>query len=192
MERRQQKALAYIIGIALGDGNLSNSNGRAIRLRITCDAKYPKIADEILDGLKIILPTNKTSIVRVPGKNTFFNISIYSNKFAEWMPWEVGMGSKLKQSPKIPLWIRKDKVLAKECIRGLLQTDGSIYKDRDYQMINFVNYVEPLARDVESILKEFGFRPNFSQLPVRNHFKYTVRVARDTQKLITALNLHKT
>ena len=92
MDRRQKKALAYIIGIALGDGNLSNSNGRAIRLRVTCDAKYPKVADEIIEGLKTILPKNKISIVRVPGKDTFFNISIYSNKFAEWMPWKVGMG----------------------------------------------------------------------------------------------------
>ena len=191
MDRRQKKALAHNIGIALGDGNLSNSNGRAIRLRITCDAKYPKVAEEIMEGLKIALPKNKISIVRVPGKDTFFNISIYSNKFAKWMPWKVGMGSKLKQSPRIPLWIRKDRVLAKECIRGLLQTDGCIYKDRGYQMVNFVNYVEPLARDVEVILKEFGFRPTFSRLPVRNHFKYTVRVARDTHKLIKTLHLYK-
>lgn len=31
---------AYIIGVAIGDGNLSNSNGRAVRLRVTCDNKY--------------------------------------------------------------------------------------------------------------------------------------------------------
>ena len=32
---------AYVIGLALGDGNLSNPNGKATRLRITCDKKYP-------------------------------------------------------------------------------------------------------------------------------------------------------
>jgi hypothetical protein len=28
---------AYVIGLAIGDGNLSNPSGRAVRLRITCD-----------------------------------------------------------------------------------------------------------------------------------------------------------
>jgi hypothetical protein len=32
---------AYVLGLAIGDGNLSNPNGRAVRLRITCDTKYP-------------------------------------------------------------------------------------------------------------------------------------------------------
>jgi hypothetical protein len=34
--------LAYLKEIALGDGNISNPNGRAFRMRITCDLKYPK------------------------------------------------------------------------------------------------------------------------------------------------------
>jgi len=37
-----KKLHAYIVGLALGDGNLSNPNGRAVRLRITCDKKYPQ------------------------------------------------------------------------------------------------------------------------------------------------------
>lgn len=40
--------LSYIVGVALGDGNLSNPNGRALRLRITCDEKYPGIANEMV------------------------------------------------------------------------------------------------------------------------------------------------
>ena len=39
--------LAYIIGIALGDGNLSNPNKRAVRLRITCDTGYPGLIENI-------------------------------------------------------------------------------------------------------------------------------------------------
>jgi len=42
---------AYLIGVALGDGNLSNPNGRAVRLRITCDTKYPALIAKIRGAL---------------------------------------------------------------------------------------------------------------------------------------------
>jgi hypothetical protein len=38
---------AYVIGLAIGGGNLSNPNGRAVRLRITCDTKYPALIARI-------------------------------------------------------------------------------------------------------------------------------------------------
>ena len=56
--------LSYIIGVALGDGNLSNPNKRAVRLRITCDTKYQGIIKNIIKSIKIILPKNKVSIVK--------------------------------------------------------------------------------------------------------------------------------
>jgi phosphotransferase system IIB component len=39
--------LAHIIDVALGDGNLSSQNGRATRLRVTRDNKYPAIIEQI-------------------------------------------------------------------------------------------------------------------------------------------------
>ena len=55
LNTKDKNSLAYIIGVALGDGNLSNPNGRAVRLRITCDIKYPKIISEIQKKLNIKL-----------------------------------------------------------------------------------------------------------------------------------------
>src|SRR5579862_3288729 len=40
---------AYVIGVAIG--NLSNPNGRADRLRITCDFKYPAPIAKIFRSL---------------------------------------------------------------------------------------------------------------------------------------------
>jgi len=54
---------AYLIGVALGDGNLSNPNGRATRLRITCDKKYPLLLNNIIVSLKKLLPENKVTII---------------------------------------------------------------------------------------------------------------------------------
>ena len=53
---------AYIIGLAIGDGNLSNPNGRAVRLRITCDNKYPGLIDRIARSLQKLLPKNKVGL----------------------------------------------------------------------------------------------------------------------------------
>ncbi len=186
-----RKKWAYIIGVALGDGNLSNPNGRAIRLRITCDARYPRLANHISNSLKCLLPENRVSIVRVPQKNTYFNISVYSNLLAVWMPWHEGKGSKEIQCVRVPQWIRKNKVYSKECLRGLLQTDGSIYRDRGYLMVNFTNNVEVLSKDVYHMLQKLGYRPTITSTPVKHKLKHTVRIARDSDLLIEEIRLFK-
>lgn len=183
---------AYLIGLALGDGNLSNPNGRAVRLRITCDARYPRIAKDILRTLRLLFPDNSVSIVRNPSKDTFYNISVYSNTLREWMPWRVNYGTKELQNAHVPEWIVKSKTYSRECIRGLLQTDGSIYSDRGYLMVNFCNNVEALANDMMNMLTLHGFRPRLSKTGTPNgKIKYTVRVARDADKLVRRLNLYK-
>ena len=68
---------AYVIGLAIGDGNLTNPNGRAVRLRITCDTKYPALISRISRALTELLPKNKVSIVR--GNGNYVNVSVYSN-----------------------------------------------------------------------------------------------------------------
>lgn len=193
IEGSKKKVLAYIVGVALGDGNLSNPNGRAVRLRITCDTQYLLLASEIQDNLKILFPKNKISTVWVPGKTTYFNISVYSNRLLGWMPWQVGKGTKLQQQAHIPTWILKNQEYSKECLRGLLQTDGSIYRDRGYIMVNFTNCVLPLIEDVYSIISKIGYQPRISKTKPSNskNIKYVVRIAKDSKKFIEMIDLHK-
>jgi hypothetical protein len=91
---QKSPTLAYIVGVALGDGNLSCPNGRALRLRITCDNKYPEIIHEITKALTEIFPQNRVSICeRYNG--SCCDISLYSNKLAEFIPWKINKGSKI-------------------------------------------------------------------------------------------------
>lgn len=189
MNRTEKEGLAYLIGIALGDGNLSNPNGRAIRLRISCFSGYPKIADEIQQTIQMLLPCNKISIVKRQGR--CFDISVYSNKLKEWVPWEVGKGSKIKQQAHVPNWILADQKFSKACLRGLIQTDGCIYNDRGYQMVNFTNNIERLSLDARQMMEDLGFKPNFSKILNGKNFKYTVRLSRDAKKFLRALRLSK-
>jgi DNA-binding transcriptional regulator WhiA len=185
---KDKKALAYIIGIALGDGNLSNPNKRAVRLRITCDSKYPKIIEDIKSSLKIIAPENKISLINK--KDTATDISCYSNDWEKVLGWKVG--SKIKQNVKIPDWIKMSSEYKKECLRGLLQTDGSIYKDKSYTMINFVSHIEKLAFDTLFMIQSLGFKPTVQILDVqKGQKKYTIRLAKNSLRFIEEINLYK-
>lgn len=182
---------AYIVGIALGDGNLSSPNGRATRLRVTCDSLYPNMAAEIMSSLKIVFPSNKVSIVDGP-RNTYFNISVYSNKLNDLMPWKVGKGSKYDQEANVPDWINGDEVYIKACLRGLIQTDGSIYKDRGYTMVNFTNNIESLATNVFNMIESLGYKPHLYTTNQRSgNPKYTVRLSKDADLFIKELGLYK-
>lgn len=187
-----ERCLAYIVGVSLGDGNLSRPNGRATRLRITCDAQYPILTQTISSSLQELLPKNAVSIVRPRATNTYFNISVYSNKLNEWLPWKVGAGTKEEQQARVPDWILNDLEYSRACLRGLIQADGSIYFDRDDLMVNFCNNIKPLAENVYSILKNIGFMPTITSTPgKRGGTKYTVRVARESQRLIAEIGLFK-
>ena len=184
--------LAYIIGVALGDGNLSCPNGRATRLRVTCDVKYPDIIVEIKDALIKLFPTNRVSIV-TNRKESCIDISVYSNKLNDYIPWKVGKGSKIEQQAHVPDWILKEVKFSNACLKGLLQTDGSIYTDRNYLMVNFTNLIKPLVDDVYKMIEVLQFRPKLYQSTQKNgNIKYVVRVSKDVQNFINSIELSKT
>jgi DNA-binding transcriptional regulator WhiA len=189
MNKKQIKSLSYIVGVALGDGNLSNSNRRAVRLRVTCDNKYPKIIKEIVKHLKIVLPENKVSLI---DRKNATDISCYSNKLENLLGWKALKGSKEKQKVHVPYWIIKNKVYTKECLRGLFQTDGSIYKDRKYIYTNFTSIIPTLINDTKEMIENIGFKPKIQKtLQFNNKTKYVIRISKDTQKFIKSINLWK-
>jgi DNA-binding transcriptional regulator WhiA len=175
--------LAYLVGLALGDGNLSNPNGRATRLRITCDAKYPALIKRIETLLSEIFPKNK--IGKIKRKDSCVDISVYSNKLEELLGWEVKLGSKIKQKVSIPDWIKNDPKLIKPCLRGLVETDGSAYNDRNYLMVNFVTVIEKLAQDFSQLVKNLGYICNIqTNQPKIGLTKYTIRISRKSNQFL--------
>jgi DNA-binding transcriptional regulator WhiA len=156
MYRRQTEA--FVIGIALGDGNLSNPNGRAVRLRITCDSRYKDIIKEIHKALMILFPQNKVALVL--RKDNCVDVSVYSNQLTAMMPWEVNKGTKYEQQTHVPSWIFTHKKYARECLRGLILSDGSIYFDIKYLMVNVCTNIEPLANDILELATIVGHEGN--------------------------------
>lgn len=184
----QRSNEAFIIGVALGDGNLSNPNGRAVRLRITCDTKYPGIVTEIATGLQDLFPNNQVS--QIDRKDNCVDISVYSNKLQTLLPWQANKGSKYDQQAHVPTWIFDNQVYVAACLRGLILSDGSIYKDRGYTMINFCSNIKPLADDVLQLAANLGFSGTMTTTAQPSgKVKYTVRFAKNTKALLDTLNL---
>ncbi|MBU1046487.1 LAGLIDADG family homing endonuclease [Patescibacteria group bacterium] len=183
-----KKLQAYIIGVALGDGNLSNSNNRAVRLRISCDKKYPLLIKHIIYKISILLPNNNIS--KINRKNCI-DISCYSNHWSKLL-WNWDKGPKDVQNVFVPNWIKNDLELSKECLRGLFQTDGSIYTDRNYIMVNFVNTTPNLSNDVLEMIRNLGFKPNIQKLKQDNKkIKHTIRITKDSEKFIKEIKFWK-
>ncbi len=184
--------LAYITGVALGDGNLSNPNGRATRLRITCDLKYPKLIQKIQTSIATLLPKNKVSTVGGKNKGNCLDISCYSNHWENLLGWFVGKGSKLVQNVSIPNWIKKNYEYRIHCLRGLIETDGSIYNDRNYKAIMFTSAGLNLANDVYQIMKSLGFRPRFYTIKNKKNPVYRIRIATGVEQFINLVKPEKT
>lgn len=76
------------------------------------------------------------------------------------------IGNKLKQGLDIPQWIKDNKEYSIACVRGLVDTDGSVFahkyktngKEYSYKKVSFTSMSTSLLHSVLSILKEFGIR----------------------------------
>ena len=184
-----RRILAYIVGVALGDGNLSNPNGRAVRLRVTCDTRYPLLILKIQKAIQAILPLNKVGLVR--RSEHCVDISSYSRCWEKWLGWKSGKGSKFQQNVSVPKWIMAEKRFRIPCLKGLIETDGSLYVDRGYKMVNFVTTIPKLAKDVMIMVAALGFQANLYQFSGPHKMKYTVRISKNVSAFISVLNLEK-
>jgi DNA-binding transcriptional regulator WhiA len=183
--------IAYIIGVAMGDGNLSNPNGRAVRLRVTCDKKYPKLISKIERSIKIIAQNNRVSRVYRHPDNAL-DISCYSNDWEKILGWKAKNGPKLRQKIFVPLWVLKNKKYSKACLCGLFETDGSVYTDRKYLTVNFVTQIPTLAQSVRFMLNNLGYQASEQRLALENtQTKFTFRIHKNAKKFIEDIGIEK-
>ena len=187
---------SYVIGLALGDGNLSNPNGRATRLRITCDKKYPLLIKRIIKTLRSLLPQNKVSIV--DKKESCLDVSVYSNHLEKILGWKAKGGSKFYQNISIPSWVKENEKYKINCLRGLIETDGCIYTDRGYKMMIFTTIISKLANDFYDIAVSLGFKPHLYKIKrgtslykYNQKIIYHVRLSRNVDKFLNLVKPEK-
>lgn len=85
----------------------------------------------------------------------------------------------------------QDRELAIACLRGLIETDGSVYQDRGYRIVNFTSIIPGLAQDTLKMISASGFKPHMYKIKEPKSEKYVIRVSKEAKRFITELEIDK-
>lgn len=166
-ELKINKDLAELFGMILGDGHLQQRSKRTKErncstyyLEITLhnnEKKIIKRTEELLREITEIEPK------KYDGEGNCIRVVIHSKDAVQKLiDLNLEPGNKKKNQVKVPKWIKEDKDFCRECIKGLIDTDGSIYQDKrentSYTRVQFSNHSENLLKDFKEMCIRLGFR----------------------------------
>jgi hypothetical protein len=156
--------LAEFIGVMLGDGGIYE-NKTVSQIRITGNSEkelkyFMNFLEPMIENLFAVLPviscrkSEKTIVLRIN--------SVETTKFL--ISCGLLSGNKVKNQVGIPQWIKNEKSLMKACLRGLIDTDGSIYRMTpqwpNLFQLSFKNNSKRLLQDVRDTFIALGFHPS--------------------------------
>lgn len=162
--------LAEFIGTMMGDGGLSRYQV-TITLHHIDDREYVDFVSKRIQKLFHIKP----ALYHVP-KSSVFNIVISRSEVVKYLhSLGLPIGNKVRQQFDIPVWIQKNKKYVIACVRGLVDTDGSVFthsyisKGRryHYKKLSFCTHSRPLQYSVAKILADIGLRARIAGYDVR-------------------------
>ncbi|MBI3888514.1 helix-turn-helix domain-containing protein [Candidatus Nomurabacteria bacterium] len=162
---RKSKLLAEFIGILLGDGNISAYH---VGIALSSEEKnYIKYVSSVIQKLFGVSP----KIFKHKSANA---VSIIVNRkllvdFCQKFGFE--MGNKVMHQVDMPEWIKTNKVFSRECIRGLIDTNGCFFthsyivrgKKYSYLKIAFTSASRPLLSSFAKTLINSGFNVRISK-----------------------------
>jgi LAGLIDADG-like domain len=157
---RRSVELAEFIGIMMGDGGISDYQ-IAVTLHHIDDLEYAVFVAQLIKKLFKVTPR----IYHSPTKSVN-NIVVSRKKLVQYLHGlGLPIGNKVEQQFDIPEWIKRDRKLAIACLRGLVDTDGSIFTHRyqvkgvwySYKKLSFTSASKPLQQSVHTLLCKFGF-----------------------------------
>lgn len=158
----ESEELAEFYGIMLGDGNSTKKRGYKIgtyQIRIVGDSQ--KDRDFLINFVKPLIEklfNTKVFVFKQKGANALY-LSVSSKIVVDFLEQKgFNPGNKIKNKLRIPGWIIKNKKYLSACIRGLFDTDGSVYKipNQNVYQITFTNHNSFLLKDVRESLLALG------------------------------------
>jgi intein/homing endonuclease len=163
--------LAEIIGIHIGDGCISvNKRYKEYYLGgdISEEKDYHDQWVAHLFNKKIMLPLAKKEVVykKYPSIG-IYGFYIFDSRIVDFFK-ELGIGNGPKINILIPNEITRDVLLVKRCLRGLFDTDGCIYFDKNRSaklmknnqpIIQLGSVSQGLIKQVFILLKKMNFYP---------------------------------
>lgn len=161
-EPKKDNRLAEFVGVMLGDGGMTNYQVK-ITLNSVDDAEYAIYLENLIEKLFGTKPKKY-----IKKSCQALDIVVSRTKLVNFCTEKLGLkiGNKVKQQVDIPKWIFETAEFKISCVRGLLDTDGTIinhaYRSRQklylYKKIGFKNRSNPLLNSVSIILKDTGIK----------------------------------
>ncbi|MEK6912343.1 MAG: LAGLIDADG family homing endonuclease [Nanoarchaeota archaeon] len=187
--------LAEFIGIYLGDGTMTTN-----QIRIVGDARYDVFYFEYISKMVYHLFGLKTSLIKHKDTNTFL-VVVYSKALCEFMNQNFNLkpGDKIRNQSGIPQKIFRNINFAKACLRGLIDTDGSVSRrgrNGSQFCIQFTSHNKKLLGQVKKINKRlkiftFGDETGTGTNKWENIVKYFQIVGSSNPKHIVRFLLRK-
>jgi len=151
--------LAEIIGIVLGDGGMYFSEEKRNYETLVC---FNKLEASYRDAVKLLLEAYflnyKFFIYEAPSEFLVKNGSSFIPKYLV----EAGLrlGNKTENEIAIPVWVFGNKGYVIACVRGIFDTDGSVYcKYAHYAQVQFKFASRVTLESVRAAVESLGFHP---------------------------------
>ena len=161
---------AYLLGLYLGDGCLSEHRRGVYRLRISLDARQPRIVDECASAMAAVVHG------RLIGRQSAPGCLIVSAYWKHWVCLFPQHGRGRKHSRRIELapWqVEITRAHPDRLLRGLVQSDGcrvaNRVRGRVYPRYFFSNRSTDVLRIFCRACEDFGVswtRPSFKHISV--------------------------
>lgn len=145
--------LAEFFGIMLGDGNIHKN---------AIDISFDKRNEHYINHVKQLaneLFNIELRIKFAKEKNTAHLYFYNKNLVKRLIKLGLKRGHKIRNQVGVPIWIKENENFAKTCIRGLIDTDGCIYKcKRENQTyVKFTNFNNQLLKDFKEMTNNLGY-----------------------------------
>lgn len=162
--------LAYLFGLIVGDGSISKPENGG-RYAITTNDQ--ETVDFVRDLNKIIFPEKELSVYQKENSNCF-SVGISSRHFSEFLDFcgmKGGVTATYKTVP--PSILSAPKKYVKEFLRGLMDTDGTVYhnKNKNYCIVDFCTSSLEMAEQVQMLFLNFGITSKLATEKARGNMK---------------------
>jgi hypothetical protein len=173
-----EHAYAYLLGMYLGDGTISAHPRDVYRLRIFQFSGYPRLVEECVAAMQLVMPTSKASVY-AHQRERVAEINSFSKHWPCSFP-QHGPGRKHNRPIRLADWQRA--ILErhpKRFLRGLIHSDGTRHmntirhpkKTYRYARYQFCNHSE----DIRDLFCEYC---DLIGIPWRQMNRVTISVAR--------------
>ncbi|MFC1690804.1 LAGLIDADG family homing endonuclease [Nanoarchaeota archaeon] len=152
--------LAELIGILAGDGHISKYN-----YEIVVSGHLMADKDYILGRVSLLFRNlfNVNVKIKKYKPNNNLRCVINSKELSEFLTgrYKLPLGKKMRKL-HIPKKIKLNKKFLQSYLRGLFDTDGSIYLRRNESVVSIISRDKAFLEEVRKGFENLGFRPSIS------------------------------